>query len=63
MRRRAARPSTVFQLNQMAGKSKITLAARRKLKERECSLGDAFVGVSAFSTMIITSIRPGRTRE
>jgi len=56
MRRRAARPSTVFQLNQMAGKSKITPAAKRKSNERECSIGDEFLGVPTLSTVVITSL-------
>src|ERR1700676_1404705 len=63
MRRRAARPSTVFQLNQMAGKRKITPAAKRRWNQRECSRGDGFGGVPTFSTMVVTSIRPVPTRE
>jgi len=63
MSRRAARPSTVFQLNQMAGKSKITPAAKRRSNERECSFGEGFVGVPTFFAMVITSIKPVPTSE
>src|SRR5580698_1812121 len=63
MRRRAARPSTVFQLNQIAGKSKITAAARRKSNERECLLGVASIGVSTLSMIVITSIKALPSRE
>ena len=63
MRRRAARSSTVFQLNQMAGKSKITAAVKRKSNERECLLGNGFVGVPTFSMMVLISIKPVPARE
>jgi hypothetical protein len=53
----------VFQLNHMAGKRKITPAAKRRLNQCECSLGDRFVGVLTFSTMVITSINLDPTRE
>ena len=45
-----------LQLNQMAGKSKITPATKRRSNQRGCSLGDGFVGVSTLATMVITSI-------
>jgi hypothetical protein len=47
----------------MAGKSKITPAAKRRSNERECLLGNGFVGVPTFSTIVITSIKPVPTRE
>src|SRR5580692_3687381 len=63
MRRRAAKPSMVFQLNQMAGKSKITPAIRRRSNECDCLPGDGFVGVPTLSKILITSIRPVPTLE
>jgi hypothetical protein len=48
----------VFQLNQIAGKSKAAATAKRRLNQRECSLGIGFVGELALSTMVITSIEP-----
>ena len=63
MSRRAARPSIVFQLNQMAGNSKIMAAAKRKSNERECWLGVGSTGVSTISMTVITSIRAVPSRE
>jgi hypothetical protein len=58
MRRRAAKTSTVFQLNKLADKSKITAAAKRKLNQREYSRGDVFIDSPPISTLVTTSIEP-----
>jgi len=53
----------VFQLNQIAGKSKITANARRRLGQRECLPGIGFVGGFTLSTMEISSIEPAAAME
>ena len=63
IRRRAARPSTVFQLNQKAGNSKITATAKRKSNQRAGWLGVGSTGGSTVSMMVITSIKVARAAK